>query len=203
MKQWSVDSAQLAHLLGQMKKFGGIVAGDASWNLTPTSLGIEWAGMGLEVPAEGEASVFARVKCVNMDGLAKMDFDAPGITTLRVGDGKLSLDGFSVPCVETVKAVPQLLPMGARTMHVVLLPYLHSASEIDAAGLRQPLEELNERKAASVKQATESLAWLGVEQKHLAAWLQAHLQAVAAGHETVSLDPRRVVIDQKGQAELF
>ncbi|MCB9729280.1 MAG: hypothetical protein H6746_12490 [Deltaproteobacteria bacterium] len=99
--------------------------------------------------------------------------------------------------------MPQLLPMGARPLQVALLRHLHAAGEIEAAGLREPLEEVNDRMAASVKQAADALSWLGVKEKHLAAWLQAHLQAVAAGRDTVSLDPRRVVIDQKGQAELF
>jgi hypothetical protein len=195
--------ADLKHALKTLRRSGQQLAGAASWRFEPDCLSIEWAGVTVSLPVDGDAATFVRMASKTMRGVMRLDLPASGEHEFRVEDGRFYWEGsYSFSVEQRDDDVAQLLPVNARPLDIALLPIRHEAAEIKDAGLTDRVADAMERKARSIGTAAAALKWLGVTEEHVAAWVEAHLAAVATGKTTFSLEPRRVVLD-RGQFELF
>ena len=201
MPTWTVETRALAQLFAQLRKFGRGPRGDAGWVFDDGTLESEWAGVALTVPVQGEQRLSIRVGAKNMNGIVRAPLPKIDTLVVAVENDSLSLGSFSVPCQVRERPVPQLLPMAARPLDVALLPYKHHAEEIADAGLDDRVADVQKREARSVTAAAEALAWLGVQEKHVAAWVEEHLSKLAGVPPAAA--PRQVVVDRAGQVQLF
>jgi hypothetical protein len=203
MPTWTVETQELAAALKQMRRFARGTPGDAGWLLGDDQLRIEWAGMTMSLPASGDKDVVAQLPAETMMMLVKLPLPELDMLNVAVADDRLMLGSFSVACKQRQSEVPQLLPLEAPPLQVALLPFRHSEQEIDDAGLRDTVRNCDGRKRSSIEKAASALRWLGVEEHHVEAWIEAHLRAVVDGKDSFSLEPRKVVLDRGGQVRLF
>ena len=201
MPTWTIETRALAQLFAQLRKFGRGPRGDAGWVFDDETLEIEWAGVALGVPAQGTEQGSVRVDAKTMSAIVRAPLPKIDTLAIAVENDTLSLGTFSVPCQVRERPVPQLLPMAARPLDVALLPYRHTAGEITDAGLEDRIADVQRREARAVAAAAEALAWLGVQEKHVVAWLEEHLSKLAGVRPATA--PRQVVIDRAGQVQLF
>ncbi|TNF27993.1 MAG: hypothetical protein EP329_18595 [Deltaproteobacteria bacterium] len=195
--------ADLKHAFKTLRRSAERLAGAASWRFEPERLSIEWAGVTVSLPVAGDATTCVRMSNKTMRGVARLDLPTTPEHEFRVEDGRFYWEGsYSFSVEQRDDDVPQLLPVNARPLDIALLPIRHGASQIEDAGLADRVADAMERKARSVDTAAAALKWLGVTEEHVAAWVEAHLAAVATGKTTFSLEPRRVVLG-RGQFDLF
>ena len=204
MPRWEVDASDLHDAFKRMRRFAKGKTGDAGWTFQGGEVLVEWAGMGINVPVSGDAELVVQIASKDMHGLVRVPTDGTGKIVLLAEDGRLWLDSISVPCRWRTKPVSQLLPVGATSKEVALLPYLYSPEDIADADLTVSVEAVQDRAAESVERAAKSLSWLGIDAGLLGGWVDAHMRAVSKGEPTFSMESKAfVVVDEMGQIDMF
>jgi hypothetical protein len=203
MPKWTVETHELSAALKRMRPYSHKESGAAGWSFADSELCIEWAGMAMTLPATGSAELFVRVSAAVMKGLVRFPLPDRSSITVTVKDGRLTLDKFSVDCEVVHQPVPQLLPMLPPRLEIALLHFRQSKEAIEAAGLTEPLADIERDGAAAIARAAATLAWLGVEEGHLTEWVRAHLAALAKGEDSFPLNAPQIVLDSGGQLRLF
>lgn len=199
MVEITVDAASLHDALAQMRKLGKRAKSDADWTVLPDRLRLAWGGMDTELIGEGSGEVHIRMSGTAMKNL---DQALPRTGALRIRhDGeRLHFGTFSIAAPAVAAPVPNLVPVKARPVDLLALPFRCTAEEIYRAGLTSSVAEVNERLQRNISRACESLAWLGINEGLLNTWIRAHLEAVSRGEETFEVGKQRVVVvDKNGQ----
>lgn len=203
MPTWTIASTELSTAIKRMRPCAKGAAGTASWDFTDDELCIEWAGARVAVSVTGSESMCVRLSTNVMKGLLRRPFSSIGDIALRIENGRLSFDGLSVACEIGGDKVLQLLPMNAGPLDIALLPFRHTAEDIEAAGLTSSLEEVEEQTNTATAKAAKHLLRLGIGDALLSSWIRAHLSAVAAGDKSFKIGTREILLDKDGQIRLF
>jgi len=179
----TLPSTELKAYLAMARRFARRASGDAAWSFADGALTIEWTGVTSTMSGVGAGEGTVRVPSARMQGLAKMVF-AEGDLTVRVHDGRLYLGSFSFEVDggrAAPSAVPQLLPVSPKLRDVLLLPYRHDASAIEAAGLSDTVTQALLTRGKHVLQACAALGPLGISPHAVEAFVDNHLAAAARG----------------------
>ena len=181
MGAWTLRASDFAGALGQLRLMAREARGHAAWSFEADRLRVAWGGVAVEVAAVGDATARATVRATVMRGVVKLPMPVAGDHVLRLEQGRLYLDGsFSVPCELRREAAPQLLPVSPSPLDVALLGHRHTPAELEAAGLAPLVAKTRARTARASRSAARSLAFLGITEAQVEAWVESHLSTLAA-----------------------
>lgn len=141
---------------------------------------------------EGEGTAAFRFEAKFMQALANT-LAKSGIIDVRVSADRVRFGTFAVPKTD-VDGATDFLPVDADEREVQMLAYRQSARTIANAGLTSAVAEACDRQADATSRAAGELAWIGIDEARLGAWIDAHLHAVATGKRSFRIaveDPMR------------
>jgi hypothetical protein len=209
--RFSVATEALRHALRSMRRLGGRIPGAAVWRLTEDGLEVEWKGgaHGLAIERLHGPAAAIRVASGVMISLAK-NLPADGVVEVVIGPDEVRLrvatvreggvtrgSTMVIPREDVGEGPTALLPVGAGDLQILMLGYQHDAEVIANAGLTDAVAERREKARESIRRAATTLAWLGIDEKHLTRWVRAHLQAITDGRESF-----RIAAGPAGGAQL-
>jgi|GEM_PF-5991492 len=206
----TIKSKALSDAVRSLKRFAKKgTAGDGIWTVSASRLLVDWCGAHFEFepvervePADDQSDpAVVALDEGSMIGIHAI-VSRKGDVTIRVEDGRLYFDNFSIACRVKSQAVESLVAANATKYDVLLLHYRYPASLIDEAGIADGVADAQEKAEASVSRAARALDWLGVDATTLASWVDAHLAARARGKTTFDMT-QIVVADRSGQFEMF
>lgn len=200
--KFSVSAGELRAALMTAAKTAGRKPPPSLWIFNDGTLSLDWAGICHELSIQGRGSIKIRVAGSFALALAK--------TLAKTGDLELSVDGdsftigrWTVTCtVIDHDPGPMMLPVGASGLDVLLLRHCRTVADIEAAGYTQQVNAEMEHIVASCAKAASHLAWLNITPTMLEGWIHAHVEAVARGNRSFSIQPYHPV-DAQGQGLLF
>lgn len=177
---FTADAATLGAALRQLHRHGARTPGPAIWRLSGSELRVQWKGGAHAMDVEGDGTAAFRVDARYVAALAKT-LAKSGVLEIRVSADAVRFGTFAVPKADVDDGATDLLPVDADDREVLMLAYRHGAQTIANAGLTAAVAEARGRLAETARRAARELAWVGIDETQLARWLDAHLDAVAAG----------------------
>ena len=198
----TVNTKALRATLARMKKLGGKSHGDVILELKPDALVVQWGGMSEGLEGEGDADITTSLSGKLMMGLSRA-LPKTEETKLTYADGRIRFNTMSLKCTVLEKKPPMLLPINASDYAVLMLHFTEDRGTVEAAGLSEKVDKLQEKLFDSIERASRALGWVGIAEYLLAEWVDAHLQAKARGEDTFVIGKKTVVMNEAGQVSLF
>ncbi|MGM0578335.1 MAG: hypothetical protein ACQEXJ_21605 [Myxococcota bacterium] len=196
-----VAAAELSEALGRVVELASGAAREVAgtWQLGPGGLRLAWGGVVQALDAEVTGEACVRVTGAAMEALAGA-CDDQGEVAVRVEAGRLQVGSFTVSSWKATPEVLDLVPVDASPRDGMLAAYRIGGAELGAAGIDGVVGSVADRAHESIREAAETLSWLGVDEVAVAGWLDDRLAREATGGRSASSDPepvRRVLMREQ------
>ena len=201
----TLEATALRASLRRLRRAQGAIAGGGLWAVESDGLSIAWGGAAEVIPVCGDGAWRVRVAGDHMKGLSRAKLPA-GLLPVRVVADRLYVGTLSVPCAPITEAAKPVVPAFATERDLLLASYRHSPAELEATGHTGELARARARLARSVRRAANALAWLGLSEERVGAWVGRELAGAAPNRDVPSTPPagvRLVVVDASDQIALF